>query len=271
LSPFHRLLRQPLLCSAIATATSVAASFGLARLACAIGGVHFAPIGYAIVLGVPLIVTPLTTYPLLATLKRQRRLRDDLERLVRTDMLTELPNRRAFFEFAQAALAPRTDGEQRITAMMIDIDHFKRINDSYGHDVGDTVLKRVAGVIRDEVAMAKPASWNVARIGGEEFAVISDGLTASATARLAERICTQVHRWVGAGDALEPVTVSVGLAFRQPGMGIDRLLKEADDAVYAAKANGRDRWAVFGDARIERARRIGRPLPEPANDRVATG
>jgi diguanylate cyclase (GGDEF)-like protein len=267
----NRLVRQPFFTTALGTVVTVAVSFGLAKLLAAMIGIHFRTLGDAIIAGVPLIVTPFMMYPLLAMLKRQHRMRDDLERLVRTDMLTELPNRRAFFEFAQTALAPKADGERRITAMMIDVDHFKRINDSYGHDVGDTVLKRVAGVIRDEVATAKPVTWNVARIGGEEFAVITDGLTASAVARLAERICTQVHRWVGAGDALEPVTVSVGLAFRQPGMGIDRLLKEADDAVYAAKANGRDRWAVFGDARIERARRVGRPLPEPANDRVAMG
>ncbi len=268
---FNRLVRQPLLYTAIGTVFSVAVSFGLAKLVSVVIGARFSSIGYDIIVAVPLVVTPLMIYPLLATLKRQRRLRDELERLVRTDMLTELPNRRAFFEFAQAAMAPKSEGAGRITAMMIDVDHFKRINDSYGHDVGDTVLKRVAGVIRDEVALAKPAAWNVARLGGEEFAVITDGLAASAVARLAERICTQVHRWVGAGDALEPVTVSVGVAFRGQGMGIDRLLKEADDAVYAAKANGRDRWAVFGDARIERARRIGRPLPEPANDRVAMG
>ena len=269
---FNRLLRQPLLYTAIGTVFTVAVSFGLAKLLALIAGVQQWTVGYEIIVGVPLIVTPFMMYPLLAMLNRQRRLRNDLERLVRTDMLTELPNRRAFFEFAQTVMAAKADGgENRVTAMMIDVDHFKRVNDSYGHDAGDTVLKRVAGVIRDEVAMAKPAAWNVARLGGEEFAVITEGLGSSAVARLAERICTQVHRWVGAGESLEPVTVSVGVAFRTPGMGIDRLLKEADDAVYAAKANGRDRWAVAGDARLERARRTGRPLPEPANDRVATG
>ncbi len=132
------------------------------------------------------------------------------------------------------------------------------------------MLKRVAGVIRDEVAAAGAGTWTVARLGGEEFAVLADRLVPSAVARLADRICGQVHRWVGAGDSLEPVTVSIGVAFRAPAMSVDRLLKAADDAVYAAKANGRDRWAFAGDAPNEtRRRQQQRTLPEPANDRVA--
>ena len=70
---------------------------------------------------------------------------------------------------------------------------------------------------------------------------IIDGVAPTAVARLAERICNQVHRSVGAGERLEPVTVSVGVAFRKPGQGIDKLLKAADDAVYRAKATGKNR------------------------------
>ena len=87
----------------------------------------------------------------------------------------------------------------------------------------------------------------MARLGGEEFVALVDGLAPSAVGRLAERICNQVHRSVGAGERLEPVTVSVGVAFRKPGQGIDKLLKAADDAVYAAKRAGRDRWAFATD------------------------
>jgi diguanylate cyclase (GGDEF)-like protein len=84
-------------------------------------------------------------------------------------------------------------------------------------------------------------------LGGEEFVVLIDGLAASAIGRLAQRFCNQVHRSVGAGDRLDPVTVSVGVAFRKPGQGIDKLLKAADDAVYAAKRAGRDRWAFANE------------------------
>jgi diguanylate cyclase (GGDEF)-like protein len=266
-----RLLRHPVLITAVATAVITGLSYAVSRVVLMEAGLELPGVALALVIGLPAVMVPVTIFPLLWMLKRQRALRVELEKLVLTDVLTGLPNRRAFFEFAREALAADHEPATPLMAMMIDVDHFKRVNDSYGHDVGDTVLKRVAGVIRDEVAGAGASKWTVARLGGEEFAVIADHLPPSAVARLADRICSQVHRWVGAGDSLEPVTVSIGVAFRAPAMGVDRLLKGADDAVYAAKANGRDRWAFAGDARNEQRRRQPRPLPEPANDRVAVG
>lgn len=267
---FARIIRHPVFTTAVATLVTVVISWSATTIALASAGTYFPPIALALVIGLPATVTPLTVYPLLSMINRQRNMRIELERLVLTDTLTELPNRRAFFEFARSALAATAAPATPLMAMMIDVDNFKRINDSYGHDVGDMVLKRVSGVIRDEIAAAGASNWTVARLGGEEFAVIADRLAPSSVARLADRICTQVHRWVGAGDNLEPVTVSIGVAFRAPGMGIDKLLKAADDAVYSAKANGRDRWAFAGDARNPpQTRRASRPLPVPANDRVA--
>lgn len=266
-----RLLRYPVSVTAVATALIAGLSYAVSSFALMEAGLPLPPVALGLVVGLPAVMVPMTMLPLLIMLKRQRTLRVELERLVHTDALTELPNRRAFFEFARQALTAEQNPAAPLMAMMIDVDHFKRVNDSYGHDVGDTVLKRVAGVIRDEVAGSGASDWTVARLGGEEFAVIADQLVPSAVARLADRICSQVHRWVGAGDSLEPVTVSIGVAFRAPAMGVDRLLKAADDAVYAAKANGRDRWAFAGDARNETRRRQPRALPEPANDRVAVG
>jgi diguanylate cyclase (GGDEF)-like protein len=268
---FAPFLRHPVFITAVATILIAALSYGVTSFALYETGMYFPLIAMALVVGLPGVMVPATILPLLMMLKRQRRLRVELEQLVLTDALTGLPNRRAFFEFAHAALDTEPVQSAPLMAMMIDVDHFKRVNDSYGHDVGDAVLRRVAGVIRDEVAAAGAETWTVARLGGEEFAVIADRLLPSAVARLADRICSQVHRWVGAGDSLEPVTVSIGVAFRSPAMSIDRLLKSADDAVYAAKANGRDRWAFAGDAHPEQRRRLARPLPEPANDRLAVG
>ena len=270
---FSRLVRHPVAYTFVGTACTTTISYGVTHFTLAEAGMSLPMVALYLVIGLPVVVTPLTIYPLLALLKRQRLMRLDLEHLLRTDVLTDLPNRRAFFEFAQMALPARFSPSAPLTAMMIDVDNFKRINDSYGHDVGDAVLKRVAGVIRDEVAGAASPLWTAARIGGEEFAVIADGLTPSAVARLADRICAQVHRWVGAGDNMEPGTVSVGVAFRTQGEGIDRLLKAADDAVYASKRNGRDRWTFAGDLRGEPAARRApvKPLPAAANDRLATG
>jgi diguanylate cyclase (GGDEF)-like protein len=268
----RRLITHPVAYTVVGTIASVAVSFGITGLALWASGVEFLPVAMFLSIGLPLTVAPLTMYPLIAMVNRQRALRQELEKLVLTDVLTELPNRRAFFEYARPFFDERFGVNAPLTAMMIDVDHFKLINDSYGHDAGDIVLKRVAGVIRDEVAAAGSPDWTVARIGGEEFAVIIDHLVPTAVARLAERICGQVHRWVGAGENQEPVTVSVGVAFCLPGMGIDKLLKAADDAVYVAKRGGRDRWAFAGDTQNDGMRRIiSKPLPEPANDRVAAG
>ena len=165
----------------------------------------------------------------------------------RFDALTDLPNRRAFFEFARVVVKRQTIVGTPLAALMIDVDKFKGINDSFGHDHGDMVLKRIADTILAEVTAVDAPRCIVARLGGEEFVVMVDGLAPSAIARLAERICNQVHRSVGAGERLDPVTVSVGVAFRKQGQGIDKLLKAADDAVYAAKRAGRDRWAFATD------------------------
>ena len=268
---FRHLADRPLLYTVIGTLAGV-----LVSLAVTVGAMWFAGLPPFLMVamllagGLPALAVPLIMYPLIASNRRERALRQDLERLVFTDMLTGLPNRRAFFEFAQGLIdAP---GEALPFAlMMIDVDHFKSINDSYGHDVGDAVLKRMAGVIRDEVEAAAAPEWTVARLGGEEFVVVVGGLAPSAVARLAERVCHQVHRSVGAGESLQPVTVSLGVSFRKAGMKIDQLLKAADDAAYAAKRAGRDRWAFAGDLKgVPPPRPVrSRPMPEPANDRFA--
>jgi diguanylate cyclase len=237
------LVRYPFLTACLAAIAVMAISLLAVLAAFHVAGEAVLPIVLFLSIVMPLLMTPLALYPLLAMNRDQQDLSLELRRQAATDALTELPNRRAFFDFARSIIERPPVSSLPLAAMMIDVDFFKRINDSYGHDHGDMVLKRVASVIRTEVAEATAPAWIVARLGGEEFGIITDGLVASAVGRLAERICAQVHLRVGAGDRLEPVTVSIGVAFRRPGMKIDRLLKEADDAVYTAKRAGRDRWA----------------------------
>jgi diguanylate cyclase (GGDEF)-like protein len=262
--------RQAVFYTAAGTLIGVSISYLVTQLALEWAGVPFLPVAKWLSIGLPATLAPLTMYPLLLMNQRQRRMRMELEQLVRTDMLTGLPNRRAFFEFAKELMAGATPPGTLLTAMMIDIDHFKPINDTYGHDAGDHVLRRIATTIRDVVAGAGADDWGVARLGGEEFVVLVSGLIPAGVAQLADAICHEVrgldHEPINASRA----TVSIGVAFRAPGMSIDRLLKLADDAVYAAKHGGRDRWS-FGSLDKAASRTRGRTQPEPANDRAAAG
>lgn len=262
-------IRHPVAITIAVTIVIAAFSVIVVALAMRASGIPLFTLALQLSVAMPLIMVPLTVYPLLHVNRRQRQMRLELERLVGTDTLTGLPNRRAFFEFAEQLLALVRPGDAPLTAMMIDVDHFKAINDTYGHDAGDAVLKRVAVTIRDAVAASGAAEWTVARLGGEEFAILVDGLVPTAVARLAERTSADVRAIEHAETNETPTTVSIGVAFRAPGTGIDRLLKAADDAVYAAKRGGRNRWAFAGAESAKRA--TGRPVPEPANDRVAAG
>lgn len=251
------------------TLAGVAVSYAVTTLILGFSGHGFVPIAAWLSIGIPAIMAPITMFPLLLMLYRQRALRHELERMAHTDALTGLPNRRAFFAFAENLMEQEIAPDMPATAMMIDVDHFKAINDTRGHDAGDVVLRRVAAVIRDAVRQSTTGDWAVARLGGEEFAVLLDGIVPSAVARLADRICLDVRQVILPDEGQRPVTVSIGVAFRARGMGIDGLLKLADDAVYAAKNNGRDRWAFAGERQA--SQRSARPLPEPANDRRAFG
>jgi diguanylate cyclase (GGDEF)-like protein len=252
------------------TLAGASISFAATGVALGMAGMPFIPVAMLLSVGLPATLAPVLMYPLILMNHRQRKMRIELEHLVHTDMLTDLPNRRAFFEFARPLMGRNaSSSEAPLTAMMIDVDHFKPINDTYGHDAGDRVLRRIAATIRDAVAETGAATWTVARLGGEEFAVLVDGLVPTAVARLAERICMDVRRTEHDEINGAPASVSVGVAFRGAGMGIDRLLKLADDAVYHAKNSGRDRWAFGGDRQV--AHVLPRPVPEPANDRRAAG
>jgi diguanylate cyclase (GGDEF)-like protein len=171
--------------------------------------------------------------------RRISRYAGQLITLATVDSLTGLLNRRSFFERGEAAYADARRGQRPLSVLMIDADHFKRINDTHSHAAGDAVLRALAATLRQEVRGADL----VARIGGEEFAVLlpEAGLvSAQQTAeRLRSVIASRPVRFASGDIAL---TVSIGLAV---GAGVDSdlasLLARADRALYAAKANGRDR------------------------------
>lgn len=198
----------------------------------------------------PLVLTPATVFPLAIMSQRLGRVKHELEALLRVDTLTELPNRRAFFEFAGRVCQSGQDA----SLMMIDIDHFKSVNDRFGHDVGDIVLHAVAQSVQRIVASSAGSGRKVAaRIGGEEFAIVVEGLDGAATCRLADEIVDRIRTSPVCVRGLTiPVTVSVGVAQSRPGESADAVLRAADNACYRAKRLGRDQWRA-ADGVAERA------------------
>lgn len=163
-------------------------------------------------------------------LSRQNR---HLEAHAYSDGLTRLKNRRAFSEALTERTRAGMNGESFALALL-DVDLFKTINDSHGHAVGDEVLAELAGIIqrafRDRDLLF--------RIGGEEFAIFLPGASPEQALGALERLRRAVreHAW-----SIAAVTVSAGIANQQPGDGSDSLYRRADDALYAAKHDGRDR------------------------------
>jgi two-component system cell cycle response regulator len=180
------------------------------------------------------------------TLIRQKRytdfLRNNLDHsleLAVTDPLTGLHNRRYMSGQLQALVRRASQGGEPVGALLVDIDYFKRINDSFGHDVGDEVLREFAVRLATNVRAIDLAC----RYGGEEFVVIMPDTTLEDASRIAERLRLHVagapFRVPGLSEPLA-VTISIGVACTSGEDTPDALLKRADEAVYAAKAGGRN-------------------------------
>jgi two-component system cell cycle response regulator len=165
-----------------------------------------------------------------------------LNHLVRHDALTGMPNRRHAMERLAAEWQRAVRGGTPLLCMMVDIDHFKRVNDTWGHDAGDVVLRETAAVMK----AALRQSDDLCRFGGEEFLAICPGADIETAHVLGDRLRAAVARHrVSAGSFHGSVTVSVGAAGYTPGMAsVDELLKLADEALYAAKDAGRDRVCI---------------------------
>ncbi len=148
------------------------------------------------------------------------------------DTLTEIPNRRSFMTRAGKTLqaVPR---EHDHYLAMIDIDNFKKVNDVYGHDIGDEVLKRIAADIK-----AVMAPFEYARLGGEEFAIYLAGVRREDVEALAGELCRVVREQ----PTRHPVTISIGLARVEDGDTLNQALIKADEALYESKHTGKDRY-----------------------------
>jgi diguanylate cyclase len=172
------------------------------------------------------------------------RLRAELQRArveALVDPLTTLLNRKGFDQRMQGLLAQPADARRHDCLVMFDIDHFKRVNDGYGHLIGDRVIHQVGRVLR--AAITDPAQA-VARYGGEEFALLAPATTVDEALRLAEQMRARVKalRFCSrrSQQLLLTVTLSAGLTARQPGDDAASLIARADQALYRSKQRGRD-------------------------------
>jgi two-component system, cell cycle response regulator len=166
-----------------------------------------------------------------------------------TDFLTGFHNRRYLHARLREELARAQRARHALACLMIDVDHFKRINDQYGHLAGDTVLREVAQRIDAEMRLSDTG----ARFGGDEFAMVLSHATMSDGEKVAARVLQAVRQQpiaLGKGVA-ETVTLSIGVAAAKPGAGqrdykvlAERLIAEADAALYRAKSAGRNRVAT---------------------------
>lgn len=166
--------------------------------------------------------------------------RDAVQRLANTDHLTGVLSRRYFYDCIDREIARATRDGTPLSVLMLDIDHFKRINDTYGHPVGDLVLKAFAAACQAEL----PATAIFGRLGGEEFALILPGTSFEAALAIAEvlRSTTEKTSVSTAEGAKVSFTVSSGLAVMDAlDADVEALLKRCDEALYTAKRQGRNR------------------------------
>jgi diguanylate cyclase (GGDEF)-like protein len=173
-----------------------------------------------------------------------------LRRLADTDYLTDLMNRRAFLASSDDAMEFACRYKRNIAMLMIDIDHFKKVNDVYGHHIGDVAIKKIAEIIRNNIRNTDRA----ARFGGEEFVVLLRESDAMAAKLLAERIRSAIEQdIISEGEIRLSATVSVGIALIADGdRDVQDIIERADQGLYMAKNTGRNR-CFFMPATEERS------------------
>ncbi|MGF6223523.1 GGDEF domain-containing protein [Pseudomonas frederiksbergensis] len=159
------------------------------------------------------------------------------------DPLTDTGNRIAMDQTLEREIEMSRRHSQPLSLLMLDIDHFKQINDTYGHSAGDEVLKAVAASIKNQLRNVDM----VFRFGGEEFLILLSNTSREAAAMVGERLrfAAQAQDYVAEGKMIE-LTVSIGCSTLLPGESAESLLRRADSALYVAKREGRNRLAMAG-------------------------
>lgn len=159
-----------------------------------------------------------------------------------TDVLTFLPNRRKIIVDLQEEVIRSMRYSTPLSISLLDIDHFKSVNDTYGHTTGDEVLRTISARLREQIRHPD----TIGRYGGEEFLIVLPNSKSNAAVEQASRLCNHVRGLqVSSNDHILSVTISIGIAQYKIGEETwEQLLHRADMALYQAKNNGRDQWAV---------------------------
>ena len=167
---------------------------------------------------------------------------EQLEYAVRHDLLTGLPNRMLFNDRFEQALQRSRRNRQPIALMYLDVDFFKRVNDTHGHAAGDQLLMQFG----QRATTCVRASDTVARLGGDEFAILLENVaSAGVVGTIAEKLVAAMRVEFDLGDAKTRATTSIGIVFVHDfGQHAKVILKAADEALYAAKAEGRNNYRL---------------------------
>jgi diguanylate cyclase (GGDEF)-like protein len=188
---------------------------------------------------------------LMDEMEQRRGLEQELRALAHLDPLTLLPNRRAFRDAAMVKLAEAQTAHRPLAMISLDIDHFKNVNDACGHGAGDTVLRRVADILR---APMRPNTDMAARTGGEEFAVLLPDTDIDAAMAFAEKLRRRIEQTVVVvGEHEIRPTISLGVAMNRVTSNLDDLMERSDRALYAAKRTGRNKVCTEVDIQKPKA------------------
>lgn len=182
----------------------------------------------------------------LTTVKKQLM---EANQSMRRDHMTGAHNRRSFDEQVRRYLQLRDIDKDPMTLVILDIDFFKKINDAYGHDIGDFVLKECVRLLEESFSREEDF---IARLGGEEFAVILPGCNSAAAVKMVEEAMNRIRKEVFVQDNLEiRFTVSMGIAEATDNESPDTWYKRADEALYNSKQTGRNKYTIAEPKRIK--------------------